>query len=126
MELQDFKTGTWNVRSIYRTGTLTTVVSELDRYGLALLAVQETRWPGIRNLKTQKATFFYCGGNSHEKGVGFLVSDNILSAIKTFVPINDRICYIVAKGRWFDIAFINCYAQRRIKILRLKTIFIVS
>jgi len=26
------------------------------------------------------------------------------------VPINERICYIVAKGRWFVIAFINCYA----------------
>lgn len=77
---------------LYRTGTQTTVVSEVDRYGLAKLGVQETRWPGIGNLKTLKVTFFYYGGNSQEKGVGFLVSDNILSAIKTFVPINDRIC----------------------------------
>jgi hypothetical protein len=42
--------------------------------------------------------------------VGFLVSDNILSSIKIFVPINDKLCYIVAKGRWFNIAFISCYA----------------
>jgi len=74
---------------LYRTGTLTTIVSALVRCGLALLVVQEARWSGIGNLKTQKETFFYCRGNSHEKSVGFLVSFNIMSTIKKFVPINE-------------------------------------
>lgn len=64
-----------------------------------------------RKSKTQKTTFFYYESKSHDKGEGFPVNDNIIFAIKIFVPINDRICYIVAKGKWFDIAFINYYAS---------------
>lgn len=43
VDLQYFKIGTWDVRLLYRTETPTTVVSKLDGYGMALLAVQETR-----------------------------------------------------------------------------------
>lgn len=48
VDIQNLKIGTWNVRSLNRTGTLTTVVSELDRYELAILAIQETRWPVVQ------------------------------------------------------------------------------
>lgn len=46
VELKDFSIGTWNVRSLYRTGHLTTVISNLERYQLNIAAIQETRWPG--------------------------------------------------------------------------------
>jgi hypothetical protein len=82
VEIQDLKIGTWKVRSLYRTRTLITVVSELDRYGLAILAIQETRWPRFDNHKTEKATLFYNRGLGHERGVGFVVSDRILNNIK--------------------------------------------
>jgi len=36
--------GTWNVRSLYRSGSLTTVNRELARYKLDLVGVQEVRW----------------------------------------------------------------------------------
>jgi exonuclease III len=36
--------GTWNVRSLYRSGSLSTVARELARYKLDLLCVQEIRW----------------------------------------------------------------------------------
>jgi len=75
VEIKGLKIGTSNVRSLYRTGTLKTVVSELDRYRLAILAIQETRWRGSDNHKTEKATFFYSGVLGHERGVGFVVSD---------------------------------------------------
>lgn len=42
---------------MYSTGTLTTVVSEVNIYGLTLLAVQETRRLEIKNLKIQKGKF---------------------------------------------------------------------
>ena len=35
--------GTWNVRSVYRSGSITTVVRELARYKLDLVGVQEVR-----------------------------------------------------------------------------------
>jgi hypothetical protein len=36
--------GTWDVRSLYRSGLLVTVVRGLARYKLYLVGVQEVRW----------------------------------------------------------------------------------
>jgi hypothetical protein len=38
--------GTWNVRSLYRVGSLKTVSRELARYKLDLVGVQEVRLEG--------------------------------------------------------------------------------
>jgi hypothetical protein len=35
---------TWNVRSLYRSGSFTTVARELVRYTLGLAGMQEDRW----------------------------------------------------------------------------------
>ena len=40
---RDIRFGTWNERSLYRCGSLTTVASELARYKLDLVGVQEFR-----------------------------------------------------------------------------------
>ena len=36
--------GSWNVRGLYRSGSLMTVARELARYKLYLVGVQEVRW----------------------------------------------------------------------------------
>ena len=36
--------GSWNVRSLYRSGSLTTAARELVRYKLDLMGIQEVRW----------------------------------------------------------------------------------
>ena len=36
--------GTWNVRSLYRAGSLAGTARELARYKLDLVGVQEVRW----------------------------------------------------------------------------------
>ena len=41
---RDIVLGTWNVRSLYRAGSLTAVARELARYKLDLVGVQEVRW----------------------------------------------------------------------------------
>jgi hypothetical protein len=40
----DMKFGLWNVKSLYRAGSLMTVSRELARYKLDLVGVQEVRW----------------------------------------------------------------------------------
>jgi hypothetical protein len=53
--------GMWNVRSLYRAGSLMTVSRELARYKLDLAGVQEVRWEGgvgqNRDLKLTKRSF---------------------------------------------------------------------
>jgi exonuclease III len=36
--------GTWNVRSLYRAGSLVTVGKEISEYKSDLIGVQEVRW----------------------------------------------------------------------------------
>jgi hypothetical protein len=42
----DMRFDTWNIRSLYRVGSLITVSKELSRYRLDLVGVQEGRWEG--------------------------------------------------------------------------------
>jgi len=55
--------------------------------------------------------------------VGFIVSDDILSQIKEFTAVNDRLCYIRIVGRIFDIIIINVYAPTEEKEENLKNEF---
>jgi len=41
---RDIFLGTWNVRSLYRAGSLTAAARELARYKLDLVGMQEFRW----------------------------------------------------------------------------------
>jgi len=40
----EMKIGTWNFRSLYRTGSLKAAARELARYKLDVVGVQEVRW----------------------------------------------------------------------------------
>jgi exonuclease III len=51
--------GTWNVRSLYRSVSLTTVARELARYKLDLVGVQEVRWDTGGNVRAGDCIFFY-------------------------------------------------------------------
>jgi len=40
----DMRFGTWNVRSLCRTGSLKTVTNKLAKYNYDIVAVQVVRW----------------------------------------------------------------------------------
>jgi exonuclease III len=51
--------GTWNVRTLYRAESLRTVTTELAKYNLDLVAVQEVRWVKGGSQPADDYTFFY-------------------------------------------------------------------
>jgi hypothetical protein len=55
----DTRFGTWNVRSMYRAGSLLTVSKELSKYKLDLVGVQKVRWEGCGTKPAGEYTFFY-------------------------------------------------------------------
>jgi len=67
--------GTWNVRCLYRSGSLTTVTRELARYKLDLVGVQEVTWDKRGTVRAGDYIFIYGKRNSnHQLGQGCLYS----------------------------------------------------
>jgi exonuclease III len=67
----DMRFGTWNVRSLCRSGLLKTVARELGKYKLDLVGVQEVRWDKVDTERAEDYTFFYGAGNEdHQLGRG--------------------------------------------------------
>jgi exonuclease III len=70
----DMKFGTWNVRSLYRIGSLKTVARELGKCKLDLVGVQEVRWEKGGTERAEDYTFFY-EGESNENLKYFFTCD---------------------------------------------------
>jgi hypothetical protein len=54
----DILLGTWNIRSLYRAGSLMAAARELARYKLHLVGVQEVRWEKEGTVKAGDYSFF--------------------------------------------------------------------
>ena len=59
---RDIVLGTWNVRSLYRAGSLTAVARELATYKLNLVGVREVRWDKGGTVRAGDYIFFYVDG----------------------------------------------------------------
>jgi hypothetical protein len=57
----DMRFRTWNVRSLYRAGSLVTIPKELSKYKLDLVGAQ-VRWEGGATEPSGKYTFFLWKG----------------------------------------------------------------
>jgi exonuclease III len=107
----DMTFGTWNVRSLYRSGSLKTVVRELGKYKLDLVDVQEVRWDKGVTEWAEDYTFFYGAGNEdHELGTGFVLK-RIISAVSRVEFVSDKMSYIKLRGRWCNIVVVNVHAS---------------
>jgi hypothetical protein len=104
---------TWNVRSLYRPGGLRITINELKKYKIAIAAIQETR----RNKSTPQAITsngynIYTSNlaNNHGFETAFLVDSKFNHMVKNFTPINERVCVIRIKGRFFNYSLIDIHA----------------
>ena len=59
------KLGTWNVRSLYRAGSLKAAARELGRYKLDVVGVQEVNWDKGGTVREGDYDFFYGKGNDN-------------------------------------------------------------
>jgi len=55
---RDILLGTWNVRSLYRAGSLMAAARDIARYKLDLVVVQEVRWDKGDTVRAGDYNFF--------------------------------------------------------------------
>jgi hypothetical protein len=57
----------WNIRTVYRLGSPTTVAGELARYELDLMDIQEIGWDKGATVRAGDYIFFYEKGNENHQ-----------------------------------------------------------
>ena len=113
--------GTWNVRRLYRTGSLTTAARELIKYKLDVVSVQEVRWDKVGTLRAGDFNFFLWKRKPNlQLGTGFYVNHRIVSAVRRVLFVSDRMSYVVLTGHWFNIIVLNVHAPSEEKSDDLK------
>jgi hypothetical protein len=76
----DMRLGTWNVRSMYRAGSLRAVAEEIAKFKSDLVGVEEVRWDRGGTEPEGEYTFLSGKGNdNYESGTGFFLQENHVS-----------------------------------------------
>jgi hypothetical protein len=82
LKKMDMRFGTWNVRSMYRAGSLRAVAEEISKYKLDGVGVQEVRWGGGGTETAGEYTSVDGKGNeNHELGTGFFIHKDRKSVV---------------------------------------------
>lgn len=107
----DFRLFTWNVRTLYRPGALKVLTDTLESYRADVTAIQEMRWLGSKIIQKLNCDIYYsCHNKKHIFGTGFVVSKRCKHMVLDFKPVNERICRMRLKGKFFNLSIINAHA----------------
>ena len=104
--------GTWNVRSLDKTGATEQLIKELKSYNLHITALQLVRWPGEGCMVVDELSKYYSGSREglHRHGVGIAVDAETKKAITEVKCINDRLMSVRFNGRKFKLSMTCAYA----------------
>ncbi|XP_052218101.1 craniofacial development protein 2-like [Dreissena polymorpha] len=88
------RVGCWTVRTLYQTGKLAQVVSELNRYNLTLMGVTEARWTDSGKQKVSFGIVIIWSArtdNDHREGVAVIISKSKANTVLQWKPVNERL-----------------------------------
>ena len=105
------RVGTWNVRSLYRTGYLAQVLKAFDDYRLDILGLAEVRWTSSGRIISDGKTILYSGhSTNHARGVDLVLSKHAATALMGWKPISDRIISAHFRTRHVKVTVVQAYA----------------
>lgn len=122
----DFKIASWNVRTLRRQGELKALTDTVKKAKLDITAIQENRWTGKSLVLGQEYTFYYSGNDGSKRrefGTGFVVFGKARDSVIDFNPINERICTLRVRTKFFNLTLINVHAPTEEKTDEVKDLF---
>jgi exonuclease III len=115
---KELRTGTWNMLTLYKGGTLKQLEKVLQDYKVDIIALQEIRWTGQGVLEERNCSVYYCCQKSkHEFGCGCMVNSKIKHSVIDFKPINHRLCTLRVRGRFNNLSLICAHASTGEKLI---------
>jgi hypothetical protein len=74
------------MRTLYKAGSLKSLLHQIQQYQLKITAIQEIRWLGKGIFDTRSHTVLYSGKEkgAHEAGVAFIIDKTIKRNILKF------------------------------------------
>jgi len=103
--------GTWNIRRLYGSSSLTTVTRKLSMYKLDTVGAQEVMWDNGGTVTTVDYTFFFLWKRKRNSiGNRFFVRYRRVQAVKTVESVSHK-CYIYSSERSLaNIVVLNAHA----------------
>lgn len=104
--------GTWNVRTLATAGASEVLSSELEKYRMDIVALQEVRWPYDGKEATKGYQIYYSGNQEghYRRGVGVAVRRQLDESVLSFEARSERLCILRIKGRFKNISLVSFYA----------------
>jgi hypothetical protein len=103
---------------------LKAVARELGKCKLDLVGVQEVRWEKGGTERAEDYTLLYGQRNGdHQLGTGYFMHKIIVSTVTRVEFVNDRMSYIILRGRWCNIIVLNVHAPWEDKSYDVKDSF---
>ena len=83
---------TFNTLSLNPVGSSHLLSSELEKYGISIAGLTETRWPGVGEYTVNGYTYLWSGCDKHRvQGVALALNKHAYSSISEWFPISSRI-----------------------------------
>ena len=84
---------------------------QLKKYKVNIAAMKETKWTGNGTMKSDEHVVFYSGGQERRNGTGFIIHRSLKPAVLKFKAINDRMCSLQIKAKFFNVTLFSVYAS---------------
>lgn len=111
----DLKICTWNVRTLNRPGAMQELENVLKKTKADITAIQELRRKDKGIEKRGSCAVYFSGHKKHRHfGCGFVVSTKLRERVLRWDPIDERLCSIRIKGRFFNVSLICAHAPTEV------------
>jgi hypothetical protein len=107
--IKPIRIGTWNVRTMLKSGKLANVISEMKRGKINILGLSEVRWKDGGDFISDGYRVIYAGGKESQRGVALLLDDTVAKCVLSTEAHGDRILLAKIQARPTNIVVIQVY-----------------